>query len=159
MLKLDHSEGAYRTPDRDREEEKQLLAAFDAEIRRQRAHDRHRVRKARYAGLIVSGICAAFFTVAMAENLVKEGLSANGLRPLLACTAVVLLLALLVRRASLVLRQRGDLSRQRLETDAAERVAEQIRAVQQERASDRTPALEPAAEGGDSLNPGEACRR
>jgi hypothetical protein len=146
MKELDHPEGAYRTPDRDRAREKQLLAAFDAEIARQRTHDRQRVRRARYAGLIVSGTCAALFAVAMAENLVKEGLTANGLRPLLACATVVVVLALLVRRAGLVLRHRADLSRQKQETDVLESVAEQIRTAKQERARNATsaPPVEPA---------------
>lgn len=143
MNELEHPKGVYRTPDRDREQEKQLLAAFDAEIARQRAHDRHRVRRARYAGLIVSGICGLLFAIAMAENLVKEGLTANGLRPLLACAAVVLVLALLVRRARVVLRHRGDLSRQKLEADIGERVAEQIRAAQEERARAAAPSHAP----------------
>jgi hypothetical protein len=129
MTTPDHPKGAYRTPDRDREQEKQLLVAFDEEIARQRARDRHRVRRARYAGLIASGICGVLFAVAMAESLVKEGLTANGLRPLLACVAVVVLLALLVRRVGRVLRDRADLSREKLEADIAERVAEEIRAL------------------------------
>lgn len=37
------TDGAYRTPDRGRADEKQLLAAFDTEIARQRAQHRQRV--------------------------------------------------------------------------------------------------------------------
>lgn len=124
------TESAYRTPDRDRAEELKLLADFDAQIARQRTQDRQRVRRARYAGLSVSAVCAALFAIAMAENLVKEGLTANGLRPLLGCATVVLILALLVRRARVILRERRELSRQQQETDLAERVAEQIRNAQ-----------------------------
>lgn len=131
MKGIDPPRGAYRTLDREREQEQELLAAFDAEIARQRAHDRHRVRRARYAGLIVSGICAVLFAVAMAENLVKEGLTASGMRPLIGCAAVVLAIAFLVRRARIVLRHRGDLSRQRFEADIAERVAAQVRVVKE----------------------------
>lgn len=124
-----HPRSAYRMPDHDRRREQQLLAAFEEGIARQRADDRRRIRRARYTGFIVSGICAALFALAMAESLVKQGLAANALEPLLACAAVVLVLALLVRRARLFLRHRADASRQKLDIEIAELVAEQVRAA------------------------------